>query len=875
MMIRELNISARAKACLLSAGYQSVEEIKELSISELSSIRNLNEAIAKEIRDAVEKCSFEAEPVVASKVSYPGILDEIQFDEENEEGSEEENKLPYVNITDAKIAYGNIGKLDLDFELWDEYWDEDDINCLLQRDILLVVGSLYVVANEEERLRLTACVKELFGYIEPEDCILAVIKDVKANQILSSLFRKVPYSIGLLYERDNEDGTNESYKLFLIIEKILASFVQENKGYMSVLVSAYLECCFNHLASSGIEVEEERLGKYPRYQELVKKSEITIPEFHEIKAMEDKTARAYYNAVYSFITDTESLSIIKRSKSGELEETYTKKKYLAIRDEMQSLDYDTAFFKRIIGSIKIEIKSAIFSDEDDGEIKNGEADLQEKLDYIKTKHEKVEYVFGKDCVLEIESEKHGEYEILCEGTVFECIAAASKNTDRDSYPWLILKYNFKETRNYYEHISFYNMDDFLDEIIRNVKNHPDIFDETIVPDVYARANISCVDECDFDIIWRGLQEIEDKYRKGIIYDNRYNITDWESELCYEQGKYLENVEWCGSEIDEIPEIAIPYVTFSKMNKEQMRYYLYWRTCFRNGKYIVTGQRTYYYLYAYELMVELGDFTPEDRLKQFSELYEQYSREGLTNSRWVREYGRVHGLEVETETSSYYANYEAYQARAKEIACSDYTNVFDAMNSKSTWKIKTSGLFNKIDCLKDIKTVIGEMMPKFEALFSNNGLIFADFLVGAYRNIERESWPYGGSIWTRRVLQRVIGKPFTTNVFEEVLPNGAIYITDAHGNIKRKTSTTLHYCDPYLSEFILRYTEVLFREYFGYGQLKWPMELVGALQVKFAYNFEYVLSVDEKDREMQKKYIAFMRTNEYNTIVKHKREGEYL
>ena len=49
--------------------------------------------------------------------------------------------------------------------------------------------------------------------------------------------------------------------------------------------------------------------------------------------------------------------------------------------------------------------------------------------------------------------------------------------------------------------------------------------------------------------------------------------------------------------------------------------------------------------------------------------------------------------------------------------------------------------------------------------------------------------------------------------------------------------------------------MLFREYFGYEYLTWPTELIGALRIKFANGFDYVLSVDEKDQAMQKKYIS--------------------
>ena len=43
MKIRELPISARAKMCLLSAGYEDIEELENIADEELLKIKNLNE----------------------------------------------------------------------------------------------------------------------------------------------------------------------------------------------------------------------------------------------------------------------------------------------------------------------------------------------------------------------------------------------------------------------------------------------------------------------------------------------------------------------------------------------------------------------------------------------------------------------------------------------------------------------------------------------------------------------------------------------------------------------------------------------------------------------------------------------------------------
>jgi len=53
MNIKEMNISARAKSCLLNAGYKDIEDIKDLTESELSDIHNISDKVKEEILQAV------------------------------------------------------------------------------------------------------------------------------------------------------------------------------------------------------------------------------------------------------------------------------------------------------------------------------------------------------------------------------------------------------------------------------------------------------------------------------------------------------------------------------------------------------------------------------------------------------------------------------------------------------------------------------------------------------------------------------------------------------------------------------------------------------------------------------------------------------
>ena len=81
-----------------------------------------------------------------------------------------------------------------------------------------------------------------------------------------------------------------------------------------------------------------------------------------------------------------------------------------------------------------------------------------------------------------------------------------------------------------------------------------------VPRVYIRDGRVIGKKDYFNDIWNNLKKIEEKYLDKIFNHNDYFITDDESELFYEQGIYLENIEWTDDDINDIPPIKIYYVT---------------------------------------------------------------------------------------------------------------------------------------------------------------------------------------------------------------------------------------------------------------------------------------------------------------------------
>lgn len=395
----------------------------------------------------------------------------------------------------------------------------------------------------------------------------------------------------------------------------------------------------------------------------------------------------------------------------------------------------------------------------------------------------------------------------------------------------------------------------------------------ISPTKYAEFSMRSINHYNYDVLWKELKKIEAKYKTyktKINYENRedanYNISDWESELCYEQGKFIENVVWTDRPIIDVPETEIPYCTYRKMNYQQLKYYLYWRSCFRKGENIETGYRTFYYLYAYELIAEFGTFSPLQRLEQLERLYKNF-KSSLSHAHWVREYADFHGLEIQDEVVKGWADYKKGRSnpekRKKEsmyaIIQGNYSGVFDVMYNISAWKIKTHGSIRKAKCIENIAESVTIMMPRFEKLFAEAGLIFSDFLVGKMEKIENYIQAYEGSIWNHCVVSKFgIDVTKSTKVvdYKMIYQNSIMYFTDVEGNYVGETDSIKDYCDPYLSEYILKYTEMLFRKEMSYNCIEMPSKPIGTLNVKIdGYGHNYVLPEDEELQRREKIYFS--------------------
>ena len=469
--------------------------------------------------------------------------------------------------------------------------------------------------------------------------------------------------------------------------------------------------------------------------------------------------------------------------------------------------------------------------------------------------------YGNACKLiisDVNAEKDRE---LKTGTLIQCLKYAQENMkELGKDDWFLIKYGNMGSR---MTIAFCYFADGIQKVWSLIQS---IFDNNITPNSYEHFSNDRVDDSNFKLLLDELQKIENKYRKWINYENRYYITDWESELCYEQGKLLENISWVGDNINDIPDTDIPYPTYDKMNQDQIRYYLYWRTRFRNGENIFTsGVKTFYFLCVYELLAEFGPFSPEERLDQLERLYKSYRAQGLTNAQWIRQYADVHNLKIKdadvTKWAYWRINETDYLGYIADIINGEYSHAFDCMCRESAWKLKSSSFIKKAGCMNEIQKVVEMMLPRLNTLFANFGIKFSDFLVGKLREEEGFFYNgyYSGSVWTDCVIEKLsvehIGKEKFYKKLTYDYPSGGIYITDKEGNILEKKNICMCYADPYLSEYVLKYTEMLFRQKIGYGCLVFPTKLRGALKSKLTSGYNYVLSADPELLKNEKTYIS--------------------
>lgn len=357
------------------------------------------------------------------------------------------------------------------------------------------------------------------------------------------------------------------------------------------------------------------------------------------------------------------------------------------------------------------------------------------------------------------------------------------------------------------------------------------FTESLIPKEYQHYTYNTVDLQTYSKFRKEFIRLKDSYQEeleGLTPEGErviYEENDWESELCYTQGKFLEHVSWKG----EAPPYYEPNefyitanVTFRKLSPGELAYYLYWRTEFKKGNY-VKGYRACYYLFLYELVVNLGGFDTETTFK-----YMEVLKTNCIPRMQIK--SKINRIKVELAKYRSSQNIQLFQRpRSKwqeeweiipyEIANKKYTHAFEFMDRIANYRLSSSEFVKETKCKKDIAVCITKSLPILENLFKENELILSDFLSGI---IEKESVKDSplvkDTIWTeytisRLLLQNSSIKPHRKKCKIEVVLLGSGLRHEVHKQI-----ISFDY-DVNLTNYIFQCCESEFRKYSKFPELK--------------------------------------------------------
>ncbi len=269
MHIREWNVSARTKSCLINAGYAYVEELKGISNAELLSIRNLNQSCIDEIKESLNSYLKDSPEVhcneVVDVIDDMDDSDDLNYDDElylyddideleGDQGSKT-NNLDYVE-TNERYIYIDLQDKSMPmqcepakgyFELLASIYDEESI-----------ITFKPALDNCEEYF------KELF------DSILGTLTEREQGIIrtrfgLDDGIRKTLEEVGREYQLSRE-------RIRQILQKVLRKLKHPSR-------SRKLKNSL--LLYEDIEISDFDAPKYGQYFESILREEILFCQTHE------------------------------------------------------------------------------------------------------------------------------------------------------------------------------------------------------------------------------------------------------------------------------------------------------------------------------------------------------------------------------------------------------------------------------------------------------------------------------------------------------------------------------------------------------------------------------------------------------------------
>lgn len=420
--------------------------------------------------------------------------------------------------------------------------------------------------------------------------------------------------------------------------------------------------------------------------------------------------------------------------------------------------------------------------------------------------------------------------------------------------------------------TIYQPNDYVSYISKDKNEHP--FDESLIPVEYKHFPNATVNNDLYKELRKNLDELKTPFEKelgGLNSNNEYityKSNDWESELCYLQGKYMEHVSWEG----EAPPFCCPEegklvvnVTYRKLSPGELAYYLYWRTEIKKEHYTV-GFPAAFYMFLYELVIGIGEFDTEITIKYMNCLKEfSFSHMKIQSmiDRMKIEYENCHlvtNINLYQRPKSKWR--EEWQIIPYEVAHKKYSHAFEFMDKISTYRLPASKFVKEKKCKEQIGQCILILLPKLDKLFSDHNLSLSDFLTGKIE-VGNKALPYRDSIWTEYTRRRVLNNNFTPSVLYNRDNKIEVFLSGPplhNRTVKQKINYAY---DVNLTNFIFQKIESEFRKYMGYTALK--VEIPKGYKYKTINGEVNAVPVDKKLRKEWERYYALF-PDISNTII---------
>lgn len=171
-------------------------------------------------------------------------------------------------------------------------------------------------------------------------------------------------------------------------------------------------------------------------------------------------------------------------------------------------------------------------------------------------------------------------------------------------------------------------------------------------------------------------------------------------IFYVQAKFMEDYE---DDYKYYGRFDMLYPTYSAMNTEQLRGYFTWRTQLRKGGE-VTPERSFIFLYIYEILNGIGTSNAGDGLKKLTEIRDKYAGDSTVRyylNRWIRDhiiYNRLPAAELIEADKGYDSALSVLQGYADE----DDNVLFPAIQRLSGYNFEASTFYK--DYPEDFQTV---------------------------------------------------------------------------------------------------------------------------------------------------------------------------